>query len=134
TLALLMSVLHYSSMGQLIAVGLVYGAVQVLEGFVIVPRVVGDKLGLPPVLVLLALMIGGDLFGFAGVMLALPAAAVARVFLAHGLRRYRASSLYLGYQILRPAEVAPAAAVPRASKRRVRRKLRMPKAPVRSPS
>jgi predicted PurR-regulated permease PerM len=128
TLALLMSVLHYSGMGQLAAVGLVYGTVQVLEGFVIVPRVVGDKLGLPPVLVLLALMIGGDLFGFAGVMLALPAAAVARVFIAHGLRRYRASALYSGEVYARAAahgiHGAPRA---RLRRKRLRRKLRAPK-------
>lgn len=131
TLALLMSVLHYSGMGQLIAVGLVYGAVQVLEGFVIVPRVVGDKLGLPPVLVLLALMIGGDLFGFAGVMLALPAAAVARVFIAHGLRRYRASALYSG-EVFARAAAHGAHGAPRARlrRKRLRRKLRVPKAPA----
>ena len=135
TLALLMSVLHYSGMGQLAAVGLVYGAVQVLEGFVIVPRVVGDKLGLPPVLVLLALMIGGDLFGFAGVMLALPAAAVARVFIAHGLRRYRASALYSASCMRAPASSActrhgARAAAPQA----LRRKLRVPKIAARGAS
>jgi predicted PurR-regulated permease PerM len=129
TLALLMSVLHWSGIGQLALVGLVYATVQVLEGFVIVPRVVGDKLGLPPVLVLLALMIGGDLFGFAGVMLALPAAAVAGVFIAHGLRRYRASPLFLGEAPARPVVVVVhEARRGRLRPRRLRRKLRAPKA------
>jgi predicted PurR-regulated permease PerM len=93
-LALLMTVLHFHGVGQLISVTAVYGVVQILEGFVITPRIVGDKLGLAPVWVLLALMVGGELFGFLGVMLALPAAAVVKVFAAHGLRRYRRSTLY----------------------------------------
>jgi predicted PurR-regulated permease PerM len=95
-LGVLMTVLHWSSMGHLLAVLSVYGMVQVLEGFVITPRIVGEKLGLPAVAVLLALMIGGELFGFLGVMLALPMAAVIKVFMGHALRRYRESPLYEG--------------------------------------
>jgi hypothetical protein len=67
-----------------------------LEGFVITPRIVGDKLGLPAVFVLLALLVFGDLFGFVGVMLALPAAAVLKVFAEHFLARYRASEFFTG--------------------------------------
>lgn len=92
-LALLMVALHFHGAGQLVAVLAVYGVVQVLEGFVITPRIVGDKLGLAPVWVLLALMAFGELFGFMGVMLALPAAAIIKVLVGRLLDRYRRSGL-----------------------------------------
>jgi hypothetical protein len=74
---------------------------------VITPRIVGNKLGLSPVWVLLALMVGGELFGFVGVMLALPAAAVAKVFAMHALNRYQASKLYTQRNTLPPPEPRP---------------------------
>jgi predicted PurR-regulated permease PerM len=130
TLALLMSVLHFDGFGQLFEVVSAYIAVSVLENFVIVPRVVGDKLGLPALWVMLALMVGGDLFGFAGVMLALPAAAIAKVFTAHALRHYRGSSVYLGDDG-RPLRPEGFGAQRRArSRRRARGKLRVPRARV----
>jgi predicted PurR-regulated permease PerM len=101
-LAVLMVVLHWSGWGPLIGVLVVYACVQTAEGLVITPRIVGDKLGLSPVWVLLALMAGGELFGFVGVMLALPAAAVAKVFAMHALNRYQASKLYLQRSSLPP--------------------------------
>lgn len=97
-LGLLMSVLHYDGMGQLIAVVAVYTGVQVLEGFVITPYIVGDKLGMSALVVLFALMVGGELFGFLGVMLALPVAAIIKVFVARGLARYKASEIYVGLE------------------------------------
>lgn len=121
-LALLMTALHLGSVSQYVGVVLVYSGVQTLEGFVITPRIVGDKLGLSPVWVLLALMAGAELFGFMGVMLALPVAAVVKVFAAHGLRRYRLSALYGGQAA--GLELAPAARPARLRLRRVRRKPR----------
>jgi predicted PurR-regulated permease PerM len=97
-LGLLMSLLHYDGMGQLIGVVAVYTAVQLLEGFVITPYIVGDKLGMSALVVLFALMIGGELFGFLGVMLALPVAAIIKVFVTRGLVRYRASAIYVGIE------------------------------------
>jgi predicted PurR-regulated permease PerM len=93
---LLMVLLHFSGIGKLLAVVGVYVAIQTLDGLVITPRVVGGKLGLSPVWVLFALTAFGQLFGFLGVMLALPASAVVKVFVVEGLNRYRGSSLYLG--------------------------------------
>lgn len=95
-LASLMVALHWQGGLQLLAVIGVYACVQMLEGFVITPRIVGDKLGLPAVFVLLALMVFGELFGFFGIMLALPAAAVIKVFTTHALVRYRNSALFAG--------------------------------------
>jgi predicted PurR-regulated permease PerM len=93
-LALLMVGLHFQSWGQLLAVIAAYGVIQLLEGFLITPRIVGDKLGLPPLWVLFSMMVGGELFGFMGVMLALPASAVIKVFVGHALARYRGSALF----------------------------------------
>lgn len=104
-LALLMTALELGGPVQYLLVLAVYGVVQTLEGFVITPRIVGDKLGIPPVIVLIALMIGGELFGFLGVMLALPVSAVIKVFAGHALHRYQASGFYSGAATL---ERAPA--------------------------
>jgi predicted PurR-regulated permease PerM len=93
-LALLMSLIDWHGPMQLVWVGIAYGVIQVLEGFVITPRVLGDKVGLSPLWVLLALMIGGELFGFLGVMLALPGAAVAKIFAVRGLSWYRKSEFF----------------------------------------
>jgi predicted PurR-regulated permease PerM len=106
-LGVLMVVLHWSGWGPLVGVLIVYACVQTAEGLVITPRIVGDKLGLSPVWVLLALMAGGELFGFVGVMLALPAAAVAKVFAMHALNRYQASTLYTQRNTLPPPEPRP---------------------------
>ena len=64
-------------------VWVVYGAGQVLESVVFTPLFVGDRIGLHPVAVIFAVLAGGQLFGFAGVLLALPVAAVVVVLLRH---------------------------------------------------
>ena len=95
-MALLMSALHFHGTLQLILVVAVVAIVQLLDGFFITPRIVGDRLGLSPLWVLLSLMLGGELFGFLGVMLALPSAAVVKVFAARGVAKYSASEFFLG--------------------------------------
>lgn len=69
---------------------------QMLEGYVLTPRIVGDRIGLHPVAVIFAIMAGGQLFGFLGMLLALPVAAVANVLLRYAHERYRQSNLYAG--------------------------------------
>lgn len=104
----IMSLVYWTGVGQLVGVLVAYGIIQALEGLVITPRVVGDKVGLSAVWVLFALLVGGELFGFMGVLLALPAAAVVKIFVVRGLSWYRASSLFLGHEgELTAAEVAP---------------------------
>lgn len=93
-LALLMVALHWTGWAQVVAVVGAYTVIQVLEGFVITPRIVGDKLGLSPVWVLFAMLAGAELFGFAGVLLSLPAAAVIKVFVLRGLKAYLASPFF----------------------------------------
>ena len=78
-------------------VGVVFTVGQLLESYVLTPRIVGDKIGLHPVAVIFAVMAGGQLFGFLGMLLALPAAAVINVLLRYAHERYRQSELYAGH-------------------------------------
>jgi predicted PurR-regulated permease PerM len=65
-----------------------------LESYVLVPRLVGEKIGLHPLAVIFAILAGGELFGFLGVLLALPAASVVMVLLRYAHERYTTSALY----------------------------------------
>jgi predicted PurR-regulated permease PerM len=71
-----------------------YVAVQTFEGFVLTPRIVGESVGLHPAVVIVALLIGGDLFGFLGLLVAVPLAAVVKVFVDEGLALYRRSAFF----------------------------------------
>ena len=73
-----------------------YFVVQNLEGFVLTPRIVGSSVGLHPMTVIVALLIGGNLLGFLGLLVAVPVAAVAQVFVREIVGFYRASELYTG--------------------------------------
>ena len=68
--------------------------VQVLESVALTPILVGDKIGLHPVAVIFAVMTGGHLFGFTGVLLALPVGAALLVVLRHANDQYKESELY----------------------------------------
>ncbi|MCI4568748.1 AI-2E family transporter [Lysobacter sp. CFH 32150] len=74
----------------------VFGIGQVIESYWLTPRLVGDRIGLHPVAVIFAIMAGGQLFGFLGVLLALPVAAVLNVMLRFAHERYTQSRLYAG--------------------------------------
>lgn len=65
-----------------------------LENAYLSPKLIGDRVGLHPVAVIFAILAGGKLFGFFGVLLALPVSAVAMVLIRHGLRRYHQSHYY----------------------------------------
>jgi len=69
---------------------------QLVESYLLTPRLVGDKIGLHPVAVIFAVMAGGSLFGFLGLLLALPVAAIANVMLRYLHERYSQSPLYRG--------------------------------------
>ncbi|HVI49961.1 MAG TPA: AI-2E family transporter [Candidatus Sulfotelmatobacter sp.] len=77
-------------------VGCVFLVGNLLEGNVLSPKLVGEKIGLHPVWVIFALLAGGALFGFLGILLALPVAAVIGVLTRFSLERYLISSLYTG--------------------------------------
>jgi predicted PurR-regulated permease PerM len=79
-----------------VKVAIVFVIGHALEGNFLSPKLVGDRVGLHPVWIMFALLAGGSLFGFVGVLIAVPTAAVVGVIVRHLLTRYRASSLYRG--------------------------------------
>ena len=88
------ALMQFQELHYLLYVAAVFGVGQALEGMLLTPLLVGDKIGLHPVAVIFAVMAGGQLFGFVGVLLALPVAAVIMVLLRDLHRRYRQSGLY----------------------------------------
>lgn len=93
-LATLAAVAQFTSFGSVLLVWAVFGAGQLLEGMVITPRLVGERIGLHPLAVIFALLAFGQMFGFFGVLLALPLSAVLLVGLRHARGSYLASDLY----------------------------------------
>jgi predicted PurR-regulated permease PerM len=92
--ALIAALVQYGDWTHLLIVVGIFTAGQLLEGYVLVPRLVGEKIGLHPVAVIFSVLAGGYLFGFLGVLLALPAASVILVLLRYLAERYRQSDLY----------------------------------------
>ena len=72
----------------------VFAVVQGLEGMIITPRIVGEKIGLHPVAIILAVLLGAEFFGLVGVIVSVPVAAALNVLFTHGLNEYKASSFY----------------------------------------
>lgn len=93
-LALLAGLLQFASAKALVMVALVFGLGQLLESFLLTPRLVGQRIGLHPLAVIFALLAFGQVFGFVGVLVALPASAVLLVALRRGRDEYLASRLY----------------------------------------
>ncbi|MDB6163267.1 MAG: hypothetical protein JWL98_699, partial [Xanthomonadaceae bacterium] len=77
-------------------VAAVFGVGQVVESAWLTPSLVGDRIGLHPAAVIFAVLAGGQLFGFLGMLLALPVAAVTNVLLRYAHARYTHSRLYAG--------------------------------------
>ncbi|HET7663950.1 MAG TPA: AI-2E family transporter [Rhodanobacteraceae bacterium] len=94
--ALIAVMVQYGDWLHLGLLAIVFAVGQMMEGYVLVPKLVGDKIGLHPVAVMFAVLAGGYLFGFFGILLALPAAAVIMVLLRYGYGRYQQSDLYGG--------------------------------------
>lgn len=93
-LALLVGLLHMPAGQALTMVVVVYGLGQILESWFLTPRLVGERIGLHPLAVILALLVFGQWLGFAGVLLALPVSAVLLVALRRARSAYLASALY----------------------------------------
>jgi len=90
----LLTYMHTQEWMPVLAVAGVFGVVQALEGMVITPRVVGENIGLHPVAVILAVLLGGELFGLVGMILGVPGVAVLNVLMSRGIVQYKASSFY----------------------------------------
>lgn len=97
-MAIIAALVQYQDWTHVALVLLVFGVGQSLEGYVLVPKLVGDKIGLHPVAVIFAVLAGGELFGFLGVLLALPVASVVMVLLRYAHERYTASKLYQSHE------------------------------------
>ena len=95
-LALLAGLLQFASVHAVVAVAVVYGFGQVLESFVLTPRLVGERIGLNSLAVIFALLAFGHLFGFVGVLVALPLSAVSLVAPRRLESAYRDSRLFRG--------------------------------------
>ena len=90
----IMTYIHTQEWLPVLGVAGVFAFVQAIEGFVITPRVVGENIGLHPVAVIFAVLLGGELFGITGMILGVPVVAVLNVLLSRGVVQYKASSLY----------------------------------------
>lgn len=95
-MALLAGILQFASVKAVVMVAVVYGSGQVLEGFYLTPRLVGERIGLHPLAVIFALLAFGQVFGFVGVLVALPASAVLLVAIRRVRASYIRSTLYRG--------------------------------------
>ena len=93
-LAIIAAVLQFDGWHGLAAVAIVYGAGQFIESFYLTPRLVGERIGLHPLTVIFALLAFGQLFGFVGILLALPASAILSVVFGRLRRHYLNSSFY----------------------------------------
>jgi predicted PurR-regulated permease PerM len=95
-LAVLAGLLQFASIKAIVMVAVVYGIGQVVESLYLTPRLVGERIGLHPLAVIFALLAFGQVFGFVGVLIALPASAVLLVGIRRVKQRYLASRLYKG--------------------------------------
>lgn len=93
-IAAVAAVMQFHELMPLLYIAAIFGGAQLLEGFVLTPLLLGDKIGLHPVVVIFAVLAGGELFGFFGMLLALPVAAVVMVLLRHSHQRYLNSEIY----------------------------------------
>jgi len=94
-LALLAALLQFQSLLGVALVGGVYLVGQAIESFYLTPTLLGERIGLHPIAVIFALLAFGHLFGFVGVLIALPASAVLLVAIRRAKHGYMGSELYL---------------------------------------
>jgi predicted PurR-regulated permease PerM len=95
-IAISIALVNFDTWTGVIVVAAIFGVGQVAEGNVLTPKLVGDRVGLHPVWVIFALLAGGTLFGFLGLLLAVPVAAGIGVLVRFALARYLDSPVYLG--------------------------------------
>jgi predicted PurR-regulated permease PerM len=94
SVALILAFLQFHDVYHLAIVGAVFAVVHVVESGVLVPKLIGESIGIHPVMVIFAVLAGATLFGFVGVFVAVPAAAAISVVTAYTLDQYLNSDLY----------------------------------------
>lgn len=98
TLAILSGVLQFGDYYGVVAVAIVYGVGQLLEGMVLTPNIMGNRIGLHPLVIIFSVFVFGQLFGFFGVLLALPLCATVSVLIRRVYSSYRGSEFYTDEQ------------------------------------
>ena len=112
-IAMAIALVNFDSWSGVIAVAAIFGVGQVMEGNVLTPKLVGDRVGLHPVWIIFALLSGGTLFGFLGLLLAVPVSAGIGVLVRFALSRYLASPVYLGRAQAQVTPVPPLVGIDR---------------------
>lgn len=92
--AVLLTLVYYGIDGHIAGVGLTFVVVQLLESYILTPRIVGSQVGLGPVWVIMSILVFSSLFGFLGLLMAVPVAAVLKVLVLEGLALYRRSAVF----------------------------------------
>jgi predicted PurR-regulated permease PerM len=95
TLSLLLSLIEGNGFYPIVGAVLIYTIIPVIDQFFITPRIMGSSIGLKPIFIILALLIGGTLMGFIGILIAVPSAAIVKVLAKIFIEKYKQSSLYL---------------------------------------
>jgi len=93
-LAMLIGVFQYGFTAHILFIVLIYSIGQLLESFILTPRLVGGSIGLHPITVIISLIVFGQLLGFLGILFALPIAAILQIIIKEGYRYYRNMSYY----------------------------------------
>lgn len=106
------ALIEYGDWQHFAGVIAVFGIGQVIESLWLTPKIVGDRIGLHPAAVIFAVLAGGQLFGFLGMLLALPVAAIANVLLRYAHERYTHSRLYAGERTSEPVILIAGEPVP----------------------
>lgn len=108
--SMLIAFFQFHEFWPIATVAIVYGLGQALEGNVLVPKLVGEKVGLHPAWVIFGMLAGGVLLGFVGVLLAVPISAVIGVWVRFAIEHYRTSQIYSGDDAVEAAPVVVVAA------------------------
>ncbi len=107
-LAFSVALLQYQ--GDIAQIGVIIGIFvvgQMLEGYVLTPRLIGTSVGLHPMWIIFGMLAGGALMGFTGVLIAVPLTAVIGVLVRFAVKRYLSSALYASHSTHRPADTHP---------------------------
>lgn len=92
--AMIIAFMQYDTFGPILQVIIVFGIGQVLESYYLTPKLVGDSVGLHPVWIMFAILAGGVILGFLGILIAVPVAAIIAVLIRYSIEKYKKSGFY----------------------------------------
>lgn len=93
-LSIITGIMQFASYNQFVLIIIIFAVGQIIEGNFITPRLIGDKIGIHPAWMIFSLLIGGNLFGFYGLLFAVPVCAIVKILLNFGLSKYLNSPIY----------------------------------------